>query len=64
MWGIGIATLFFRDDIRALVLKVIGQKRKFVNLINSAQTTWSMRFGGVIAIVVGFFVLWMSWRNP
>ena len=63
MLTLGITAVFFTDEIRSWVLKVIGEKRGLFNFINSTQTTWSMRFGGAIAILIGLFVLWVSWRN-
>lgn len=63
MLALGIAALLFPDEIRSEVLKVIGGKRGLFNLIDSTQTRWSIRLGGVIAILIGFFVLWMSWRH-
>lgn len=63
MFIIGIAALFYTDKIRSWVLKIIGEKSNLLNLIDSAQTTWSMRFGGVIAILIGSFIMWMSLRN-
>lgn len=63
MLAIGIAALFFTEEIRSWVIKMSGEKRGVFNLIGSTQTTWSMRFGGFIAILIGLFILWMSWRN-
>lgn len=63
MVAIGIAALLFTDEIRSWVIRVIGERRGVFNLINSTQTIWSMRFGGVIAISIGLFILWMSWRS-
>jgi len=63
MLSLGIAALLFPDEIYSGVLKVIGEKRELFNLIDSTQTRWSIRLGGGIAILIGFFVLWMSWRH-
>ncbi len=62
MLALGIATLLFQDEIRSRVLRRVGEKGLF-NLSNSTQAIWSIRFGGVMAILIGLFVLWMSWRN-
>ena len=64
MLGFGITALLFPYEIRAWVLKAIGEKKQTFNLINSAQAIWSIRFAGVGGILIGVFVFFMSWRNP
>ena len=64
MLGIGIIAVFFTDEVRSAVLKLIGEKKGLFSLINSSsQSRWSIRFGGVVSLVIGSFVLWMSLRN-
>lgn len=67
---LGIAALFFTEDIKSLILKIIGEKRglfdlnrRSINIINSSQTKWSMKFGGIIALLMGLFFLWAIWRS-
>lgn len=61
---LGIAALLFPYEIRSWVLKAIGERKESLNLINSAQAIWSIRFAGVGGILIGAFVLFISWRNP
>ena len=56
MLVLGVAALFYADEIRSLVLKIIRQRGLFFNFVNSHQTTLSMRFSGVIAILIGLSV--------
>ncbi len=60
---LGIAIFFFAKEICSMALKMIGQRKILFSTINSAQIMWSIRSGGIIAILIGSFVLWMSWRN-
>ena len=59
MLALGIVVVFFTGEISAWVAKVTIQRSD----IYSAQTIWSMRVGGAIAILIGLFVLWVSLRN-
>jgi len=63
MLALGVVALFFADEICSNALRVIGERRVLFNMVNSTQIKWSIRFGGAIAILIGVFVLWMSWRN-
>jgi hypothetical protein len=63
MLALGIAALLFPYEIRSWVLKVIGEKKGSFSLIDSAKAIWSIRCAGVGGILIGAFVLWMSWRN-
>ena len=70
MLTLGIAALFFPDEIRSCILKVIGDKRGLFNLnknsvklMNSRQSIWSFKCAGVGALFMGLFLLWMVWRN-
>jgi hypothetical protein len=63
MLVLGFTSVFFTEKIRTCILKVIGQKGVFVNIVDSAQTVRSMKFGGVIAILIGLFIMWVTWRN-
>ena len=62
MLALGIAALLFTDEIRAGGLRIIGEKKRLYSLFNPTQTIWSIRFGGVIALLIGLLLLWMSWR--
>jgi uncharacterized membrane protein len=53
----GLSVVSFTEKIRAWALKKGGDTK-----LADAQTIWSMRFGGSIAILIGLFILWMSWR--
>lgn len=57
----GIAVVFYTGEIRTWVLNKIRYKGDPPKLMEP-QTIWSMRFGGGIAILIGLFILWMSWR--
>jgi len=63
MLVLGVVALFFADEICSKALRVIGERKVLFNMINFTQIKWSIRFGGVIAILIGVFVLWASWRN-
>ena len=63
MLALGIVALFFADEICSKALRVIGERRVLFNVVNFTQIKWSIRFGGAIAILIGVFLLWMSWRN-
>lgn len=63
MLALGIAALFLANEISSKGLRVIGERKVFFNMVNFVQIKWSIRFGGAIAILIGVFVLWMSWRN-
>ena len=63
MIALGIAALFLTNEICSKALRVIGERKVFFNMVNFAEIKWSIRFGGAIAILIGVFVLWMSWRN-
>ena len=63
MLALGVVALFFADEICSKALRVIGERRVLFNMVNFTQIKWSIRFGGAIAILIGVFVLWMSWRN-
>ena len=56
----GIVAVLFPSEIRAAVLRVVGESRGIPPL---SQAIWSIRFSGVVATLIGAFVLWMSWRN-
>lgn len=58
MFVLGVDILYFHDKISSLVDRVTGEKDN-----NVTQTILSMRFGGVVAILIGLFTLWMSWKN-
>ncbi len=62
MVALGIMVLFFEKGICSVALRLIGQKKGLFSTMGSAQITWSIRSGGIIAILIGVFVLWMSWR--
>jgi len=62
MLVLGISVLLYAEAIHSWVSKIVGQKRCFANLISTKQTIHSMRFGGIIAIFIGSFIIWMSWR--
>lgn len=51
MIALGIAALFLTEEIVSCVLKIIGRKKGL------------LRFGGVIALVMAFFFLWVIWQN-
>ena len=63
MLALGVVALFFADEICSKALRVIGERRVLFNMVNFTQIKWSIRFGGAIAILIGVFLLWMSWRN-
>jgi hypothetical protein len=63
MFALGITAVFFTDEIRSWGLKSIGDKRYLIDLIGHKQTTWSIRFGGVMAILIGLFIVWTILRN-
>jgi hypothetical protein len=63
MLAMGAVALFFTNEICVGVIKLIGERKGLFNLVNSAGAKLSIRFGGVIAVVLGLFVLWMCWRN-
>lgn len=58
MLFLGVIVLCFPDEIRSIVYRVTKEKEA-----NITQTVWSMRFGGFVAIMMGLFVLWMSWKS-
>ena len=62
MLALGIVALLFTNEISFKALRVIGERKVFFNMVNFVQINWSIRFGGAIAILIGVFVLWMSWR--
>ncbi len=58
----GIVAVALSDRLWQLVLDVIGSK-KAPTMIPRNHVILSIRVGGVSAIIIGAFVLWMSWRN-
>jgi len=63
MLALGIMAVFFTTKIYSWMSKGDGESSGFSNLISYTQTIWSIRFGGTMAILIGLFMLWMSWRN-
>jgi cytochrome c biogenesis protein CcdA len=54
MFILGIVCLFFPQ-------KYYSWARG--NLLDYGKAVYSIRFGGACAVIMGLFVLWMSWRN-
>ena len=59
MLALGIVALLFPEGIQSAMLKMIGEKRGFNP---PTHVISSIRFGGIVGILIGLFVLWMSWR--
>lgn len=60
---LGLVALFYTDKIPFWVGKITRQRKGLSKFINPTQTRWSIKFGGLIALLIGLFVLWMSWHN-
>ena len=60
---LGLAALLSPDEIRSAMLKVIGPRRGWFGSISPTQAIWNIRCGGAIAVLMGMFVLWVSWRS-
>ena len=60
---LGIFLLLYESEIRAAVAKAIGESRGGLDFVDSGKVIWSIRSGGIGAIILGLFVLWMSWRG-
>jgi hypothetical protein len=58
MLSLGVAILAFPNEICTGISKCIGDK-KWIEKLNSAETTWSFKLGGLIAIIIGGFTLFM-----
>jgi len=63
MIALGVIALLFPSAIRRVVLGVINARRATTPFLSSMHTIWSIRFGGLIALVIGIFILWVLWRN-
>ena len=63
MLAIGVIALFFTNQICSVATKISESRKGLFDFIGSEYTSLSIRFGGVIAVFLGLFVLWMCWRN-
>ena len=60
MLALGIVILVFEKKICSSALRRQG---KVLFPISPTEIKWSIRGGGIMAILIGSFVLWMCWRN-
>lgn len=59
----GCIAIFFPDGIRSVAIKLIGiQQQSSGGLLHSPHAMPSIRFGGVLAVCIGLFMLWVAWK--
>jgi hypothetical protein len=58
----GAAAIRWPEVIRNVSDRLAGPRR-IPPFFSPSQVIWSIRFGGVVSSLMGYFLLWMVWRN-
>ena len=60
---LGFSALWFTVPLWRFLTRLTEGRRPATDVVPPAQTIWSIRFGGFVALLMGSFTLWMCWRN-
>jgi hypothetical protein len=62
MLGLGLVCLFFAGPLRSLMIKLSGQQKRLSedSFLRSNRAVASIRASGILAIVLGLFLLWAA----
>jgi len=60
---LGFIALWFTVPLWRFLARVSDGRRPATDFVPPAQALWSIRFGGLVALLMGSVLLWMYWRN-
>jgi hypothetical protein len=54
---LGIVSIIYTQEIITIIKNLVGEKKSLINLLNNNQIITNLKISGIVAILIGLFLI-------